>query len=114
MKHLKLDSIINLADNALSDKDVITAKSHLNECKKCYLKYEKLKNDLSIDPKIKQLLENLLLYPSSKECLDDEMAAAYIDNGLPKEERNKADKHLKTCFYCYGRIKVLKNDLKKY
>ena len=112
MKHLKLDSIINLVDNALTDNELTVTKNHLIECKKCYLKYEKIKNDLSTDPKIKHLLEQLLLYPT-KKCLNDEVVASYIDNGLPKKEKRKAEKHINTCFYCSEKIKTLKYDLKE-
>jgi len=98
-KHLTPAELLDyLFEHGKFDKKFI--EQHLQKCNICSDKFGK----------IQMILKNTFLskkkktYKKTKDCLDDNFIAGYIDEKLSPADKTKVEKHLLKCDYCLNRF----------
>ena len=106
---ITVEEVLQMIDSVFEKKRDEEMRAHIAQCPSCKQLYQNL---LKLDMAIKT--NTLLNVPKiDKTCLDELTIAAYVDNSLPGKEKDKADKHLRSCEHCLHQIVSLRRTIQE-
>lgn len=97
MSHLSETDVFFHCDKELSSKDLAIIKKHLDSCKSC----NKLIKEAEVFTGLVCEAAKLpMIMRREKDCLNDMQIAAYLENRVSDQEKEKLEEHLSKCEYC--------------
>lgn len=107
MKCPSIKDILMLEDGESSKEEAKKIKDHMEECSNCQQNTDFLKVLSIAVPQAMKEIES----ERTKDCLDDERLAAYLDNKFSEEKKQKIEEHLTECSLCSQEVVSLREML---